>query len=303
MKILAIIVTYNRCELLARCVEHVQSQSLQPDEILVINNGSTDNTEAMLKARGVTIITQANLGAASGWHRGIEYALEHGCEAVWLMDDDGFPETSALAALKPRLVPGVACASSVVLREDQRGHFVFPFPVLNKAGMPALFGSHHRLITLDELRSIAPNGVYPFAHLFNGALISIAAIKLIGNVDREYFIYGDEVDFFFRLRKVGAVISVLDAIHFHPDVSGRPYNAMKVYYYVRNSLVLNGRYYEHAWVRHGFVLLLILLRLFKRNGPGFVLSLLAGARSDIFYKAVSRGLEGKLGKDFQGSGL
>ena len=54
-KIIAIVVTYNRCELLKRCIEYLNNQVLKPDEILVINNGSTDGTSEMLKELKVTV--------------------------------------------------------------------------------------------------------------------------------------------------------------------------------------------------------------------------------------------------------
>ena len=47
-KTVAVIVTHNRCRLLERCINHVKEQTSKPDEILVINNGSTDGTEDLL---------------------------------------------------------------------------------------------------------------------------------------------------------------------------------------------------------------------------------------------------------------
>ena len=300
MKTLAVIVTHNRRALLSRCVDHLLSQTCLPDAILVINNASTDGTVEMLERRGVPFVTQENVGSAGGWHRGIQHAMEHGFDAVWLMDDDGFPDAGALAKLANAMVPGVACASSVVLREDRPTHFVFPFPVLDDAGLPVVFGRPRKLGTLAELRTVAPGGTYPFAHLFNGALVSVAAARQVGNVNRDFFIFGDEVDYFFRLRKAGKVISVMDASHFHPDVSQRPYTPAKVYYYVKNTLVLNARYFNAVWLRHFTTILAVLGRTASRNGVLTALSFLAGAKAPAFYLAIFRGLQGKVGKDFNG---
>ncbi|MFM8341102.1 MAG: glycosyltransferase [Methylomonas sp.] len=298
MKILAAIVTYNRCDLLSRCIDYVHAQTRHADALIVINNGSTDDTLQMLINRNVNVITQENVGSAGGWHRAVQYALDGGFDAVWLMDDDGYPDITALEKLEQALMPGVACASSVVVREDCPENFVFPFPILDKAGLPAIFAKPRKLPSLTELRNHASAGTYPFVHLFNGALVAITAVKQAGNVNSDFFIFGDEVDYFFRLRAVGKVFSVLDARHFHPDVSLRPYTPVKIYYYVKNTLILNTRYFNLVWLRHCLVLVAVLVRTAQRNGLDTALSYLFGTRVSVLYAAVKRGFTGHIGKDF-----
>jgi GT2 family glycosyltransferase len=299
-KILAVIVTYNRCELLQRCLDYLNNQSRQVDEIVVINNGSTDDTEAMLEARNVRCITQENLGSAGGWNRGIECALVEGFDAVWLMDDDGYPEQEALNSLEQSLEPSFACVSSVVLCEDDHPTLVFPFPVLNKKGFPVLFARKRKINTLSQVAAVAKNGVYPFAHFFNGALISIEAIRNVGNVNRDFFMSGDEVDYFYRLRKYGAVYSVLTAHHYHPDVGNRPITPIKVYYYIKNTLILNELYFNQVYVRNLLSILAVLGRAVARNGLFGALTYIAGKNAPVFYSAIARGMLRRLGKDFDG---
>lgn len=298
MKILAAVVTYNRRELLSRCIDQLQAQGRAPDAILIVNNSSEDGTVEMLEARGVPFVTQPNLGSAGGWRRAIEHALDNDFDAIWLMDDDGRPDPGALAQLEKALVPGVSCASSVVVCEDDPERFVFPVPLLNRRGLPVLARWPRKLHRRSELTGLASGGSYPFAHLFNGALISVAAIRQVGNVEAGYFMFGDEVDFFCRLRSVGRVISVLDAVHYHPDVGGRPYTPAKVYYYVKNSLILHRRYFDHAGLRNALALVAVLVRVARRNGIGQALSYVIGREAPHFYGAIRRGLAGQVGKDF-----
>jgi rhamnopyranosyl-N-acetylglucosaminyl-diphospho-decaprenol beta-1,3/1,4-galactofuranosyltransferase len=300
MKILAAVVTHNRRELLGRCIDHIESQTRAPDQILIIDNASTDGTAAMLCKRGITFITQENCGSAGGWCRSVEYGLDNGFDAVWLMDDDGYPHEEALATLEVVMKPEVACASSVVLREDMPTHFVFPFALLDRRGLPVIFGSPRKLATLAELRKMTDNGTYPFAYLFNGALISLDAVQKIGNVNREFYLSGEEVDYLFRLRSTGRVISVLKAVQFHPDVSQRPFTDAKFYYYLKNTLVLNARYFNLIPIRNLLAVIAVLGRTAQRNGLLTVMSYLSGPRAPIFYLAILRGLQGKIGKDFVG---
>lgn len=298
MRILGAIVTYNRCELLSRCLDQLLIQTLPVDEVLVINNGSTDSTVSMLRSRGIPFVTQKNVGSAGGWHRAIEHAQRNYFDAIWLMDDDGFPEAVALEALVRSLVEGVACASSIVVREDDPTKFVFPFPRLDSKGHPLICAWPRKMALVSELRAIAPSGNYPFAHFFNGSLISVKAISLAGNIDKGFFMYGEEVDYFHRLRAVGKVFSVISAKHFHPDVRQRPYTAEKVYYYVKNSIILNSRYLNYPRFRHGMVILAALGRVLHRNGLCMFFSFLVGSRRQSFYAAIARGFKGRVAGDF-----
>jgi len=298
MKILAAIVTYNRSKLLERCIDHILGQTRKPDGLIVINNSSTDDTEETLRLKGVDFITQPNLGGAGGFNRAIAYTLEQGYDAVWLMDDDGFPDSSALGLLADSLGEGVACVSSVVLREDDGANLVFPLPVLDSEGMPAIFAWPRKITSLEDLRRRSTNHLYPFAHLFNGVLVSSAAIRDVGNVETGYFIFGDELDYMMRLRRWGQVLSHVEAHHFHPDVAGRPLSDMKIYYYIKNTIILNRLYYNKAPLRNVLTVGVGLARMALRNGFGEAVSFAIGRQNAVVRKAVSRGLKGRIGADF-----
>ena len=301
MRILTAIVTHNRSALLARCLDHVAAQERDTDAVLVIDNASTDDTLAMLAGRPVTVITQPNVGPAGGWHRAMAFALEQGFDAIWLMDDDGFPDPAALGQLEAALQDDtVSCASSVVVCEEDRSRFVFPFPRLDAQGLPVLFGLRRKLALREELAALCSGGTYPFAHFFNGALIRLASARRIGNIERDFVIFGDEVDYFFRLRTAGRVISVLDARHYHPDVGARPYTPMKIHYYIKNSLILHRRYFTRVWLRNAFVLGVAVWRVGRRNSAATAASMLAGRMAPGVWRAVAAGLRGKPGADFRG---
>ena len=73
-----------------------------------------------------------------------------------------------------------------------------------------------------------------------------------------------------------------------------------MYYYVKNTLVLNARYFNAVWLRHMLTIAAVLGRTASRNGVGSVLSLVLGRNASVFYSAIARGLQGKIGKDFNG---
>ena len=298
MKILAGIVTHNRCRLLERCIDHVLAQTRPPDGLLVINNGSTDGTAEMLERKQVDFITQPNVGGAGGWKRAVQAAIDGQWDAVWLMDDDGYPASDALQKLESSLIPEIACISSIVLREDDPGRFVFPFPVLEPNGLPVLVARSRKFRRLDELQGVTSEEVYPFAHLFNGALIPTEVIRQIGNVNSDFFLMGDEVDYFMRMRKIGPVVSHLGARHLHPDVSKRRLDPAKLYYYVKNSIILNHRYFDKAVTRDLLTVVAALSRTARRNSIAEALSYIVGRRAPVLWRAILRGLKGRIGPDF-----
>jgi rhamnopyranosyl-N-acetylglucosaminyl-diphospho-decaprenol beta-1,3/1,4-galactofuranosyltransferase len=298
MKILAAVVTYNRCALLKRCIDYIRAQTRPPDALLIINNSSPDDTVEMLDREQVDYVTQPNLGSAGGWARAIDEAAARGFDAVWLMDDDGYPDAAALGLLEASLAPGIGCVSSVVLRENQPSHFVFPFPRLNRGGYPALLARRRKVPTLKELRASAEGDLYPFAHLFNGALLKVGVAKTIGNVSSAYFMSGDEVDYYMRLQKNSRIYSHLGARHYHPDVTTRPLTPEKFYYYVKNTIILNKLYFDKKAARHLMAVAAALVRTARRNSLSTMLSYIAGRHAPVLWRAVTRGLTAQMGKDF-----
>ena len=100
--VLAVVVTYNRLELLKQCIGALEAQTVGCD-ILLVDNASTDGTEAFAKGKEGSGFFYArmeeNLGGAGGFHYGIKRGTEMGYEQLWIMDDDCIPTATALEGL------------------------------------------------------------------------------------------------------------------------------------------------------------------------------------------------------------
>ena len=97
--ICAVIVTYNRINLLKKSLESVDGQTASCD-ILVVNNNSSDGTKEYLEINKITHIDmKENIGGAGGFNRGIKTAVLKGYDYLWIMDDDCVPENDALEKL------------------------------------------------------------------------------------------------------------------------------------------------------------------------------------------------------------
>ena len=98
--IAAVVVTYNRLELLRQCVEALRTQTSSCD-ILIVDNASTDGTDQWLASQPDLHYrnTGSNLGGAGGFNFGMRWAVEAGYDYVWVMDDDTLPQPDALEKL------------------------------------------------------------------------------------------------------------------------------------------------------------------------------------------------------------
>lgn len=105
MRVTAVLVAYNRRELLTEALDALAAQSRPVDRLVVVDNASTDGStevaEQKLEAwgeRARLIKLTTNTGGAGGFATGIAAAVadEH-TEWVWVMDDDTVPGPDALA--------------------------------------------------------------------------------------------------------------------------------------------------------------------------------------------------------------
>ncbi len=209
-KVLNVIVTYNRLNDLKVCVENVKGQTYKDLDILVVNNGSTDGTtEYLAQQTGIKVINQDNLGGAGGFYAGMKYMMDNDYDWLWMMDDDGVPDSSQLETLLAfHKKTGYAFLNALVV--DKNDHKKFAFGPLNG----------HRYVYVDEVTGNEDFNV--MIHPFNGTFIKRDVIEKIGLIKKECFIWGDEQEYTARARQAGYTPhTVTTAIHYHPTEKGR----------------------------------------------------------------------------------
>ena len=89
LKVLAIVPAFNEEENIVSTVEDLLSNAPGVDHV-VINDGSSDRTEAICLEHGFNVITlPVNLGLAGGFQTGMKYAFAHGYDYAVQFDADG----------------------------------------------------------------------------------------------------------------------------------------------------------------------------------------------------------------------
>ena len=106
----AVVVTYNRKDLLLECLDCLSTQDLgglgdaYELSVIVVDNASTDGTQEALaplvaSGRLAYFNTGENLGGAGGFNFGMRVAVEAGHDFVWVMDDDCMAHSDTLREL------------------------------------------------------------------------------------------------------------------------------------------------------------------------------------------------------------
>lgn len=208
----AVIVTYNRAELLCRCVENLLQQNY-PMDILIYDNHSSIDTGKFLNEAGLLsenvcyYYAETNTGGSGGFYYGMKMAVEKGYRYLWLMDDDGYPmRTDTLSVLMadiPKLSSEEFALNSIVVQDDEAVKVSFAV---------------HQEYDVELLRKHAENGlIFDEIMPFNGTLVSTSLVKKIGYPIKEFFVYGDENEYFLRIKRSGAKMAIdVNSLYRHP---------------------------------------------------------------------------------------
>lgn len=236
-RVVAVVVTWNRRDLLQESIAAVRAQAHAPTAIVVVDNASDDGTAALLAGpfgEGLHVVTlPANTGGAGGFAAGMAVALTYDPDLVWLLDDDTVPTESALAELVRAwsTYPGdrPAVLASRVVWTDGRDH-----PMNTPRVKP---GATRAL----KARAAAV-GALPIR---SASFVSIAcdaqALRELGLPIAEYFLWNDDFEHSARLLRHHPGLYVTGSVVVHKTKkfgSTDTDPGERFYYEVRNKIWL-----------------------------------------------------------------
>jgi rhamnopyranosyl-N-acetylglucosaminyl-diphospho-decaprenol beta-1,3/1,4-galactofuranosyltransferase len=215
-RVVASVVTFNRKDAVVACLEGLASQTAELEAALVIDNGSTDGTEQAIAASGVGkrlpilyMRLERNVGAAGGYHVAFREALSHSPDWIWVTADDVVPATDALAKM----------LRSAPAHEDSTAAICPAVVGLHGRFQPEYSGGPYRrrqplpLSEDDHLRA----AVRIDHASFMGMLVRSAAVEAVGFPMADFFLSGDDLEWFLRLRPNWSVWLVPPARVVHQD--------------------------------------------------------------------------------------
>ncbi|MBB5830917.1 glycosyltransferase [Brachybacterium aquaticum] len=233
-RVVAVVVTYNREQLLADCLDGLAAQDRRPDAVVVIDNASTDRSGAVADGHplGADVVhLRRNVGGAGGFAAGIARALvRHDADWVWVMDDDTVPRPGALSALLEALSRSpvrLSVLSSRAVWTDGREH------PMNR--------SRTRLgASAQEKADAARAGGRPIRTAsYVSALLNGEDVRRLGLPYADYFIWSDDFEHTGRLLRRGRGIHVPASVVEHRTArfdNAQANPGSRFYYDVRNRL-------------------------------------------------------------------
>lgn len=232
---LACVVAYNRSAMLSEVLDALLQQ-LPPEDVLVVDNASTDDTAEVVRSRsGVRYFNPgSNIGGAGGFAWAIELAIALEYDYAYLLDDDAIPNADAIAVLEhsaPELLNRAGLGflvSEPVTHDPGREPVGIPVPAKS-------WGTHKAANALG--------GIAVDYASFLGILIPLALARRTPLPYPEFFIWCDDVEYTRRiaLDRGGACLLTSTIRHESPEMEAADRArslGWKYFYLVRNRLWL-----------------------------------------------------------------
>lgn len=235
-----IIVTYNRLALLKEVIEALRLQTNSDQQLIVVNNGSTDETPQWLDLQSdVICIHQQNVGGAGGFFTGIKYAAEHGYKYCWIMDDDVICQPSALSELlsayQARKDTGFVCSRVIGIDgQPMNTPFADMRPAENGYSDIYDYVVEHGMVKVKNAT-------------FVSVFFHTDIVKEIGLPIKEFFIWGDDSEYTGRISAKHPCYVACRSVVIHKRSLQKnlefmeesdPKRLQNYFYYYRNNLFI-----------------------------------------------------------------
>jgi len=263
-----VIVNWNGLADTLECLASLQKDAYAHKCIIVVDNGSTDDSAARIAAafpQATLLQTGANLGFTGGNNAGIRQALALGCDFVFLLNNDTTVEPGAISEL-------VKVASSdahwgiltpVIHYFDHPDEVWFGGSSLDLARGQAVH-DNSRILSRD-----APPSPLPWT---TGCAMFLRAdlIRQLEGFDDRFFLLWEDVDLSLRARAAHFSIGLVPAARIYHKVSRsiQGIAARSTYYYLRNHLLLLSKHGGRGRLATIFARCREAVRQRRRGQPG-----------------------------------
>lgn len=240
-----VIINWNQPEMTKECLESLAKTNYSPYKVLVVDNGSTDDSVTSIRAafpETIMLETGENLGYSEGNNVGIQLALEQGAEYLLLLNNDTTVDPHMLG----QMVKMAQSEANIGIIGPTQYYFDLPDTIWGAANyvewstgeprrsrMGEVVGNGQH--ALDDTKPIEADYIDTCA-----ALVRREVFEQVGLLDGRYFINYDDADLGLRARRAGFRVIYLPQASMWHKVSASMGQASPgtTYYMTRNLLLL-----------------------------------------------------------------
>lgn len=240
-KIGIIIVNYNGAKDTIECIDSLMTINYKEIEIIVVDNKSTDNSEAILQAynkdgKFKLIPADRNGGFSYGNNVGIREAIKDGVDYVLLLNNDTLVEAEFLNTLVSFLSKHrKAVLTGTILYAFNRNKIWYAGGHVSKWTCRTSHENQDK--TIDSITNRDKR-----VSFISGCemLIPVSVIKHVGYLDEDYFLYSEDTDYCLRLIKNNIdMFYVPSSVIYHKvSASTSKISSLTNYYSARNRRIL-----------------------------------------------------------------
>jgi len=239
-----VVLNWNGKDDTMECLESLQKLVYPNFEIVVVDNGSTDGSEDVIRSLfpAVCVIqTGANLGYAGGNNAGIRFATSHGADYVWILNNDSTVDPKALTALvaTAKTDPRISFVGSKIYFYDKPDVIWCVGGTIDLVDGGRTDHPGNGQMDRGQFDCIADVGYVSGCSL----LASKDAISAIGLIPEEYFLYFEETDWNVAAQRMGyrTVLSPASLV-WHKYAEVVDYKKRFIYYSFRNRIQIVRKY-------------------------------------------------------------
>lgn len=287
-RVLAITLNWRQPQMTLECVRALQAMGAAAAaaalDILVIDNGSGDDSAALLGAQEGfrLLLLPRNVGFAAGNNHGLRLALEQGYDYALVINNDAFPAPDMLARLLAQAAPQIGLLSPKIYFEAD------PTRIWFGNGRQAPHTLDLRDTGLGQPDGSAWAASRDVDYLLGTCLlVDLPAMRRVGLLDERFFMYFEDLDWSIRFRSAGYRLRLAADAHLYHRVAistgGSEDTALRRYYLAYGSVIF-WRRYAHRGSRLAIVAFRLLSalkmvgRLTLRGQPAVAAAYLRGLR-------------------------
>ncbi len=297
--VVAVVVTFNRPELLSECLTSLLCQTHPVTHILVVDNASTVDAAEHLRKGGLipdprieVLRLRQNIGGAGGFHTGLKHAAASGAAWIWCLDDDTIPDANCLENL---------LKADRELREIERPD-VLASSIYWIDGCPHIMnGAPPKKYDVEQMRAAARCGCVSIrAATFVSILVRANQVRRYGLPYKDFFIWCDDYEYTARILRTGFGVFVPESRALHKTATNHNCLAnpgSRHYYSVRNTIWMVRyssafNFEEKLALSRHVARTLVVRHLFRHGFSRASLSLVVrGVRDGLFGRLTSESAE------------